>query len=86
MLDADVEGIPLHVLGAAPVSCLQDLDDVVHADISLQVVLAKDLQTVVGKYVERGRGEEIKGVLWRHPHLPVVDVPQQTADTLPVGF
>ena len=54
MLDADVEGIPLHVLGAAPVSCLQDLDDVVHADISLQVVLAKDLQTVVGKDVERG--------------------------------
>ena len=86
MLDADVEGVPLHVMCPTPVSCLQDLDNVVYADISLQVVFAKDLQPVVGKYVERGRGEEIKGVLWRHPHLPVVDVPQQAADTLPVQF
>ena len=84
VFDTHVEGVPLHVVGATLVGRLQDLDDVVHRHVALQVVLAKHLKPVVGENVERGRCEQVEGVLGRHPNLAVVDVTQEAVDALPV--
>jgi len=60
MLDADVEGVPLHVVRAGLVGCLQDLDDVVHAEVSLEVLPKEYLLSIVGDLC-RGHSENVRG-------------------------
>ena len=51
MFDAHVQGVAFHLGGASLVSCVEDFNHVANVYIPLKVVLAENLQPVVGKGV-----------------------------------
>lgn len=77
IIDDHPQRVVLYVGHLHAVRCLQDLQDIVVADVVLQVVLAVRLQSIVGQCVEAGRLEEVQGVLGWHLDISVVNVTQE---------
>ena len=80
--DNEIESVLLHIRSLAPVCCLQDLEDVLHRDVPLQVGLAEDLEPVVGEDVEMRSREEVETVFWGHHHISIINVAQKRVKAL----
>ena len=71
-----IQCVNLHITRVGSVSGLEDLNQVVNLDFALQIVLAKGLQSGIGKHVKRAGGKEVQRILGRHFHISVVNVPR----------